>query len=93
MGNRKKVQDGAWDGYPWLCCDHPHKVWSYARASDWQVRLLRKPLFRTANSDRVIKSRLVYGAHFPEGREPYFTLSLLGILHGLFGVTLWTESQ
>jgi hypothetical protein len=55
------------------------------------IRLLRKPLLTTTRLDWVERSRMVFGVvpHADHEHEHY-TLSLLGICHGLFGLTLYT---
>lgn len=58
-------------------------------------KLIRKPLFRSTNVDYVDSSRMQWGNSWEEfssdtmvlledmGNEPYYTLSLLGIINGI----------
>lgn len=73
-----------------VCCSHEHHTWRYTKDA-WQVRLLRKPLIASTSLRRVERSRFVWGVSSENWDEGPFTLSLLGILHGLFGIVLWIE--
>ena len=75
-----------------VCCTHTHHTWRYTEDA-WQVRVLRFPLLWTKKRGRAERSRFVWGVDYRD-TEPavrVYTLSLLGILHGLFGIVLWIE--
>lgn len=76
-----------------VCCHHEHHTWRYTKDA-WQVRLLCKPLIVVSERrlNWVERSRFVFGVRNQEGTQyNEYTLSLLGILHGLFGIVLWIE--
>lgn len=74
-----------------VCCDHEHHTWRYTKDA-WQVRVLAYPLFTTKNERRVERSRFVWRPGLSIAGAPrLYTLSLIGILHGLFGIVLWIE--
>lgn len=52
-------------------------------------RTLRKPRFKTRSLQRAERSRYPYaGAWDTQANEPYYYLSLLGILHRWTGLTV-----
>jgi hypothetical protein len=53
-------------------------------------RVLRKPFLETTNRTWVERSKMVFGVvDKTEHEHEHYTLSLLGILHGLTGLTLY----
>lgn len=65
----------------------PHKHrYLYVKKNGPMMRLLRKPIYYTEDDEKADKSPFVYTD------DPYigglYYMSLLGFLHGLFGVTI-----
>lgn len=57
-------------------------------------RMLTRVLFSTRNELRARKSKFEYGAIVDaKDHSTIFTLSLLGILHGLFGLVLTVDGM
>lgn len=54
------------------------------------LRLLRAPLIKSLDLDRAQRSRYAWRAEPHDGGNVY-VLSLLGILHGWFGLTVETR--
>lgn len=63
---------------------HKHRT-IRTRKGTLLYRVLRKQLFTTNNRPWVERSRFVFG---PSPRPGRWGLSLLGVCHGLFGLTL-----
>lgn len=64
------------------------------REDGWVYRVLRAPLFHTGHIGRAERSRFVYGPCTTDrGAHPCYTLSALGILHPLVGLTLEVSDE
>lgn len=70
--------------------NHKHRTIKVKRGGLVE-RLLRKPtLLTSSNFERVDRSRMVWGPVYPElgMHSPAWRLTPLGLLHGVFGLTL-----
>lgn len=64
-----------------------HKHWHVkVRYNSRLYRLLKIVLWRSTDEDYVRRSRLVWGQ--PDTRDDAYTLTVLGLLHTLTGLTL-----
>jgi hypothetical protein len=71
-----------------------HRHWHVTVRKQGRIyRWLRKPRLRTCDREYVERSRLVWGVHeYPHGT--IYVLTILGILHGLTGLTLvWQDEN
>jgi hypothetical protein len=76
-----------------MTAGHKHR-YIKVRYNSLVYRALRKPLIETTNLDWVNRSRMVFGPKpIKEHEHQHYTLSLLGILHGLFGLTIRTQGR
>lgn len=57
------------------------------------VRLLTRPVFSTTDPARAVDSRFAWTLRPHEHEKNEFTLSTLGILHGLTGLTLKIKDE
>lgn len=66
-----------------------HRHWNVRTArGSWLHRFLTKRRWHCWDEKKVMRSRFVYSQPFPERLPEVYGLSILGILHGLTGLTL-----
>lgn len=76
-----------------MTAGHTHR-YVKVREGSLVYRVLKKTLLTTTNRDRVERSRMVFGVVQDDRDEhEHYTLTLLGLLHGLTGLTIRTQPR